>query len=75
MTNYVNKRIEEVTKKSWTWKRLTEKEKKEFLNTNGLQWIEGNDKTQLLWFESMYAAFLSALNYQPIGWREMEEEK
>ena len=37
--------------------------------------IKGNDKTRTEWLNTVYTAYLKALGYKPIGWRETEEEK
>lgn len=67
--------IERVIKKSWTWDKLTEEERQRFLNMNVFDMIKGNDRTRIEWLNTIYSAFLNALEYKPIGWRETEEEK
>lgn len=67
--------IEDVIKRSWTWDKLTEEERKRFLNLNVFDMIKGNDRTRIEWLQSIYTSFLNALGYEPIGWRETEEEK
>ena len=36
--------------------------------------IKGNDETRIEWMNTIYTAFLSALGYQPDGWREDTED-
>ena len=62
-------------KKSWTWDRLTEEERRRFIDMNVFDRIKGNNKTRVEWLNTIYDSFLSALGYKPIGWRETEEEK
>ena len=67
--------FQNVIKKSWTWEKLTAQEQERFINMDVFDSIKGNDKTRVEWLHTIYASFLSALGYQPIGWRETEEEK
>jgi hypothetical protein len=67
--------FQNVIKKSWTWERLTEEEQQRFIDMSVFDRIKGNDKTRVEWMCTIYHSFLSALGYQPIGWRETEEEK
>lgn len=62
--------IETVIKKSWTWARLTEEERKRFLSMEIFDEIKGNDRTRIEWLHTIYNAYLTALGYKPIGWRE-----
>lgn len=62
--------IETVIKKSWTWARLTEEERKRFLSMEIFDEINGNDRTRIEWLHTIYNAYLTALGYKPIGWRE-----
>ena len=64
-----------VIKNSWTWNRLTEEERKRFIDMDVFDKIKGNDKTRIEWLNTIYHSFLCALGYKPIGWRETEEEK
>lgn len=64
--------FENVIKKSWTWERLTEEERKRFLSLDFSK-ISGKDVTRIEWYHSMYYAFLLGLGYEPIRWRETEE--
>lgn len=67
--------FQNVIKKSWTWERLTKAEQQRFMDMDVFDKIKGNDKTRVEWLNTVYVSFLSALGYQPIGWRETEEEK
>lgn len=67
--------IQNVIKKSWTWDRLTEEERERFINLDELKRIKGNDMTRIEWLNCIYGAFLVALEYKPIGWRETKEDK
>lgn len=65
-------------KNAWTFQRLTEDERTRFLNllshpctTNALKYSH-NHKWDIL--NAMYHAYLEALEYQPIGWREEKEQ-
>ena len=73
--NIVEDYIENVLKKSWTWKRLTDEERQRFLNMNVFDKIKGNEKTRIEWLYTIYHSFLEALGYKAIGWRETAEEK
>ena len=65
--------LQNVIKKSWTWEKLTEEEQRRFIDMNVFDRIKGNDKTRIEWLNTIYHAFLYALGYKPIGWRETEE--
>ena len=67
--------FQNVIKKSWTWNRLTEEERRRFVDMDVFDRIKGNNKTRVEWLITIYDSFLSALGYKPIGWRETEEEK
>lgn len=76
MTKYsstVEDYFQNVIKKSWTWDRLTEEERRRFIDMNVFDRIKGNNKTRVEWLNTIYDSFLSALGYKPIGWRETEE--
>lgn len=66
--------FQNVIKKSWTWDRLTEEERRRFIDMDVFDRIKGNNKTRVEWLNTIYDSFLSALGYKPIGWREAEEE-
>lgn len=72
-TGIVSDYIERVIKKSWTWEKLTDDEKKRFLAMQVFDRIKGNDATRIEWLNTIYSAFLDALEYKPIGWREAPE--
>lgn len=63
---------------SWTYDRLTTKERERLSDT--LDWVDkqnilsGNYKQRWDTLNAIYHAFLSALDYSPIGWREEEIE-
>ena len=67
--------FQNIIKKSWTWNRLTEEERRRFIDMDVFDRIKGNNKTRVEWLNTIYDSFLSALGYKPIGWRETEEEK
>ena len=66
--------FQNVIKKSWTWQRLTNEERERFVDMNVFDRIKGNDETRVEWLNTIYTAFLSALGYQPVGWREDTED-
>lgn len=66
--------FQNITKKSWTWERLTIEEQKRFIDMNVFDKIKGNDKTRVEWFNTIYLSYLIALGYKAIGWRETEKE-
>lgn len=61
------KYFQTVTKKLWTWNRLTEEERQRFIDMNVFDRIKGTDKTRIEWLNTVYTSFISALGYQPIG--------
>ena len=67
--------FQNVIKKSWTWSRLTKEEQKRFADMDVFERIKGNDKTRIEWLCTIYESYIEALGYNPIGWRETEEEK
>ena len=69
----VEEYFQNVIKKSWTWDRLTEEERRRFIDMDVFDRIKGNNKTRVEWLNTIYDSFLSALGYKPIGWRETEE--
>lgn len=73
-SNTVENHFQTIIKKSWTWERLTEVERQRFIDTDVFDRIKGNDKTRAEWLNTIYMVFLSALDYQPIGWRETDAE-
>lgn len=73
-SNAVENYFQEVIKKSWTWERLTKEEQEKFIAMNVFDRIKGTDKTRVEWLNTIYTAFLAALGYKPLGWRETEED-
>ena len=63
-----------MTKNSWTYARLTAEEKERLMET--FEWckyqkmIKGTLKQRWDILHLIYASFLNALDYKPIGWRE-----
>lgn len=72
-SNVVENYFQNVIKKSWTWERLTNEERQRFIDMDVFDRIKGNDQTRIEWLNTIYQAFLAALDYKPIGWRETEE--
>ena len=62
---------------SWTYKKLTEKEKENlkniFYSIRTENALKGTYKQRRAVLDAIYFAFLKGLNYEPIGWRENEE--
>ncbi len=73
-SNAVETYIQNVIKKSWTWEKLTEEERKRFIDMDVFDRIKGNDQTRIEWLNTIYQSFLSALGFEPIGWRETEKD-
>ena len=73
-SDVVENYFQRVIKKSWTWQKLTNEERNRFINMNVFDRIKGNDETRIEWMNTIYTAFLSALGYQPDGWREDTED-
>ena len=69
-SNAVENYFQNVIKKSWTWQKLTQEEQQRFIDMDVFDKIKGNDKQRIEWFNTIYTAFLIALDYKPIGWRE-----
>ncbi len=67
--NVVEDYIESVIKNSWTWQKLTEEERRRFINLKVFSLIKGNEKTRISWVNTIYDAYLAALDYKPSGWR------
>ena len=70
--NAVNDYFENVTKKSWTWNRMTNEEKDRFTEFLS-EWkdkIKGNVKARREQFCMIYSAFLEGLGYSGFMWRE-----
>ena len=73
-SNAVENYFQNIIKKSWTWQKLTQEEQQRFIDMNVFDKIKGTDKQRVEWLNTIYTAFLSALGYKPIGWREEDEE-
>lgn len=74
-SNAVEDYFQRVIKKSWTWEKLTEEEQQRFIDTNVFDRIKGNDDTRIEWLNTIYQAYLTALDYNSIDWREETEIK
>lgn len=68
----------EMIEQSWTWGRLTEDEQNRFFETinepRTSDAIKGNYMQRWEIIDMVYYAYIMALGYKPIGWREPEEE-
>lgn len=73
-SNAVENYFQNVIKKSWTWQKLTQEEQQRFIDMDVFDKIKGTDKQRVEWLITIYTAFLSALGYKPIGWREEDKE-
>ena len=73
-SNAVENYFQNIIKKSWTWQKLTQEEQQRFIDMDVFDKIKGTDKQRIEWLNTIYTAFLSALDYKPIGWREENEE-
>lgn len=73
-SNVVKNYFQNVIKKSWSWEKLTAEERQRFIDMSVFDKIKGNDQTRIEWLITIYQAFLSALDYKPIGWREEGED-
>lgn len=64
----------ELIKNSWTFKKLTEKEKQNFFDVlfdNRIKnIIKGNYSQRCAILNAIYFSFLKALEYEPINWRK-----
>ena len=67
--------LQNIITTSWNQEKLTEEEKQRFINMQVFDRIKGNDKTRIEWLNTIYQAYLTALMYKPIGWREEAEIK
>lgn len=61
-----------VIMQSWTWDRLTEDERKRFMECLNSSKLFGTREQRISIIHGLYHAFLSALGCEPIGWREEE---
>ena len=71
--DYVN-----MIKKSWTYGKLTEKERNKLIemiySKRTENCLKGTYKQRWEILQIIYESFLMGLNYEPIGWREDTEE-
>lgn len=64
----------DIYKKSWTYEKLTNKERNKIIHVLANCELYGNTKKQVCdQLRTIYDTFLSALDYKPIGWRENAE--
>lgn len=73
-SNVVENYFQNVIKKSWSWEKLTNEERKRFIDMDVFDRIKGNDQTRIEWLNTIYQSFLAALDFEPIGWRETERD-
>lgn len=60
-----------IYKNSWTYERLTRKERQKIISILANCELYGNTKKQVCdQLHTIYDTFLSALDYKPIDWRE-----
>lgn len=68
----------EMIEKSWTWERLTSKERADVLNQISFETLskegaaKGSWKQRWAVYQAIYSAFLMGCGYKPSGWREPE---
>ena len=66
-----------IIKNSWTYEKLTKKEKENlqdiFYSIRTENALKGTYKQRRAVLDAIYFAFLKGLNYEPIGWRENGE--
>jgi hypothetical protein len=62
----------EMIKKSWTYGRLTDQERERLFEALSRAHIFGTWVQRWEILNDVYFAFLTALGYKPIGWREPE---
>ena len=63
---------------SWTWNKLTKEEQNKFIkhinNISVKLTIKGSYNDRYVILQDLYHTFLIGLNYNPINWREEEEQ-
>lgn len=69
----------EMIKNSWTYERMTEKEKERlsavlFLDVRIEKALKGTYSQRWEMLQAIYATFLSAIGYTDFSWREEEKE-
>lgn len=70
ITDYIT-----IIKHSWTWARLTDSEREQFIRVACDFDLRGDYNTRHNTLQGMYLAFLTALDYNPTTWRETETER
>lgn len=65
----------DMIRKSWTWAKLSTKEREQFTKVAVDAVLKGDYLARWQILNNMYSAFLSALDYEPINWRETAEER
>lgn len=67
----------DITKKSWTYEKLTKKEKEKLkeviFSTRTENALRGSFQERWDILQSIYFGFLMALDYEPINWRSEEK--
>ena len=64
----------EIIRKSWTWDRLTDKERIKFLDALYYVKLYGTYEKRWQQLDYIYEFFLIGLSYEPIGWREPDKD-
>ena len=76
---YAVSEFEEMIKNSWTYARLTADEQKRlsafFSEVDCYDRVKGSYESRWEQCHLMYQAFLTALDYQAIGWREPGDDE
>lgn len=70
LENALQDYFENVIKKSWTWEKLTEREKFNFLYLLDFDKIKGTKKNRIEILCLVYRAFLVGLGYDSSDWRD-----
>ena len=69
----------DMIQKSWTYARLTENERKRlakaFSDVDCQRMVSGSYTQRWMQCQAIYRAFLLALDYKPLGWREPENSE
>lgn len=64
----------DMIKLSWTYARLTEDERNRLANTIKFVKLFGSYDQRWEILQSVYFAFLNALDYKSVGWRETDQD-
>ncbi len=71
------KKFVEIIKESWTYNKLTEKEKENLIETlysvTTVDCLRGTFKQKWEILQAIYNSFLMALDYNPTNWREEKD--